>query len=108
MEPILVLITAGSVEEADRLAEALLEQRLVACVSRGAVSSAYWWQGARERADEVLLYAKTRRELWPRLLSTVRGLHSYEVFEALALPIVEGNPDYLEWITRETTPSPAA
>lgn len=102
-EPILVFITAGSSEEADTLAVALLDARLVACVNQvKEVSSAYWWQGAREQAAEVLLLAKTRRELWSQVLETIRKHHSYEVFEAIAVPLIEANPDYLDWIWEST------
>jgi periplasmic divalent cation tolerance protein len=103
MEAILVFITAGSEEEGARIADALLDARLAACVNRIAgVHSAYWWQGAREEAGEVLLLAKSRREHWPRILETVRSVHSYDVFEAIAVPILEGSPEYLRWI-REST-----
>ena len=103
MEAVLVFITAGSEDEAGRIGAALLDARLVACVNhvRG-VDSHYWWQGQREQAGEVLLLAKTRRELWSRVLEAVRAVHSYEVFEAIAVPILESNPDYLRWI-HETT-----
>jgi periplasmic divalent cation tolerance protein len=107
MEPILVLITAGGEAEAERLAAVLLDGRLVACVTRSPVVSEFWWEGRRDRADEVLLLAKTRRALWPQVLAAVRAVHSYEVFEAIALPIVEGNPDYLRWIEEATTVNPA-
>ncbi|HEU4754323.1 MAG TPA: divalent-cation tolerance protein CutA [Armatimonadota bacterium] len=107
MEAILVIITVGSEAEAERVSSAILDARLAACVNRvSGVHSAYWWRGTRERAEELLLLAKTRRGLWPRLLETVRAHHSYEVFEATALPIIEGNPDYLRWI-EETTEDPA-
>jgi periplasmic divalent cation tolerance protein len=103
MDAILVMITAGSEAEAEKVGGALLEARLAACVNcLSGVRSDYWWQGAREQAGEVLLLAKTRRALWPRVLETVRAHHSYEVFEAIAIPIVEINPDYLRWI-EETT-----
>ncbi len=99
----LVCITVGSEEEAARIATALIERRLAACVNRvSGVRSDFWWQGHPDSATEVLLLAKTRAELWPRFLETVREHHSYQVFEAIALPIVEGNPDYLRWIERET------
>jgi len=99
LEAILVFITAGSAEEADRITEALLERRLAACVNRvPGLLSDYWWQGVREHAEEVLLLVKTRRELWGDLLDCVRAHHSYQVFEAIAVPIVEGNPDYVRWI----------
>lgn len=98
-----MFITVGSAEEAARVSDALLRDRLVACVNRvSEIHSDYWWQGRREQAGEVLLLAKTRRELWDRVLAAVRATHSYEVFEAIAVPILEGNPDYLKWI-EETT-----
>lgn len=107
MEAIVVLITAGSDEEAARIGSALLEARLVACVNRVSnIRSDFWWQGVPDSAEEVLLIAKSRRELWPQLLETVRAHHSYEVFEAIALPILEGNPDYLRWIQESTRRSP--
>ena len=100
---ILVYITAGSVQEAERIAEALLAARAVACVNRVyGVHSAYWWQGQREAAEECLLLAKTRQELWPEVLRIVREHHSYEVFEAIAVPIIEGSPEYLAWIAEST------
>lgn len=103
MEAILVFITAGDAAEAQRVADALLEARLVACVNQvPGVQSDFWWQGQRDRANEVLLLAKTRRSLWARVLETIRAHHSYEVFEAIAIPIVEGNPDYLQWIGETT------
>jgi periplasmic divalent cation tolerance protein len=103
MDAILVFITVGSEDEARRVTDALLERRLVACVNRvPGVASEFWWQGARDTAAELLLLAKTRRELWPEVLETVRAHHSYEVFEAVAVPIVEGNPDYLRWIAEST------
>jgi len=103
VDAILVFITAGDAPEADRIADALLASRLVACVSQvNGLESQFWWQGKRDRATEVLLMAKTRRELWPRVLESIRSHHSYEVFEAIAIPIVEGNPDYLQWVDATT------
>jgi periplasmic divalent cation tolerance protein len=104
VEAVLVFLTAGSEEEEARLSEALLDQRLVACVNRvSPLHSEYWWKGARENAEEVLLLAKTRRELWPRVLEAIRAVHSYEVFAAIAVPILESNPDYLRWIYDSTS-----
>jgi periplasmic divalent cation tolerance protein len=105
MEAILVFITAGDEQEAARISDALLDARLVACVNRSAgLESQFWWKGERDSAREVLLLAKTRRELWPRVLEVVRSQHSYEVFEAIAVPIVEGSPEYLQWIEETTSP----
>jgi periplasmic divalent cation tolerance protein len=106
VEAIVVFITTGGEEEAARVSDALLQGRLVACVNRvSGVRSEFWWRGSRDSAGECLLIAKTRRELWPRVLEAVRAVHSYEVFEAIALPIVESNPDYLRWIEEETGPA---
>jgi len=108
-EAIVVLITCGSGDEASTVAGALLERRLVACVNRvTGVQSEFWWKGARDRAEEVLLIAKTHRELWPRVLACVWEHHTYQVFEAIALPIIEGNPDYLEWIRETTIDAPSS
>ncbi len=91
-------------QEADRIAAALLEERLVACVQIFPVRSRYWWRGKLESAEEVMLLMKTRAELMERLTRRVRQLHPYEVPEVVSVAICEGNPDYLAWLTAETTP----
>jgi periplasmic divalent cation tolerance protein len=91
-------------QEADRIAAALLEERLVACVQTLPVRSRYWWRGKLESAAEVMLLMKTRAELMERLTRRVRQLHPYEVPEVVSVAIAEGNPDYLAWLTAETTP----
>jgi periplasmic divalent cation tolerance protein len=103
VELIVVMITTASPAEARSLGDALLEARLVACVNLVEdVRSFYWWRGEREVSDECLLMAKTRRELLAPIVETVRRLHSYEVFEAVALPIAECAAEYGDWV-RETT-----
>lgn len=98
-----VLITASSPEEGGKLAEALVEEKLVACVNRvEGVSSVYWWEGKVERSTEVLLIAKTRGDLAEKVVARVKALHSYTVPEVVALPVVAGNPDYLRWIDEST------
>ncbi len=88
--------------EAERLAQALLSERLVACVQMFPVQSRYWWRGKIEAASEVMLLMKTRAGLMERLVARIKELHPYEVPEVVALPISEGNPDYLEWVREET------
>jgi periplasmic divalent cation tolerance protein len=106
-EIVVVMITTGSEPEAEAVAAALLDQRLVACVnSLPGVRSAYWWQGKQESSAECLLVAKTRRALFPAVLDAVRQVHSYEVFEAVALPVVECNPDYARWVLEATAAAP--
>lgn len=102
MEPIIVLVIASNLEEAARLARALVEQRLAACVNMiSGLRSTYWWQGRVEDADEVLLVAKTARHLLPAATRLVQSLHSYAIPEVLALPIVGGSVPYLEWLAKE-------
>jgi periplasmic divalent cation tolerance protein len=102
-ESIVVYITAPGEEEALTLARALVESRLAACVNMvNNVRSIYSWQGRIEDDRELLMIVKTRRQLFERLSAKVRELHSYDVPEIIALPIVEGSPDYLKWIEEST------
>jgi len=102
---VVVLATAGSPEEAERIATTLVEARLAACVNLVTpVTSIYRWQGAVERASEVLLVIKTRRTSTTRLVARLRALHSYELPEVIVLPIVAGSAPYLRWLVAETAP----
>jgi periplasmic divalent cation tolerance protein len=97
---IVVLITAGSREEALRLAEMLVGARLAACVQvLPEIESIYHWQGRIERAPEVLLLVKTTAAHFAELEREVRALHSYETPEIVALPITAVSTPYLEWLT---------
>jgi len=98
-----VLVTTGTSEEAEKIAQLLLNRRKVACVNIvPGVHSVFWWQGKLDSARESLLIAKTRTSLVPQVVDLVRGAHSYTVPEIIALPVVAGNQDYLEWIDQET------
>ena len=98
-----VYIVAADNDEADRIAEALVAERLAACVNiLGAVRSVYRWQGAVERADEVAMIAKTTEALFDALSTRVRALHSYDTPAIVAWPIVAGDAAYLDWIAAET------
>lgn len=99
---IVLFITASNGEEAHKIAEVLLNQRKVACVNIvPTVSSLFWWQDKLDSAQESLLIVKTKASLLPEIVNLVKGVHSYEVPEIIALPIVGGNQDYLEWIGKE-------
>lgn len=95
-----VLVTCGGAAEASRIARAVVEARLAACVNifPGAVTSIYRWKGKVESARERLLLIKTSRRKLPKLQAAVLKLHSYEVPEFIALPIVAGSRAYLEWM----------
>jgi periplasmic divalent cation tolerance protein len=105
----MVLMTAGSREEALRLADVLVGARLAACVQiLPEIESVYHWQGKVERAPEVLLLAKTTLSNFNELESLVRSLHSYETPEIIALPITAGSAPYLEWLTANVLPQGSA
>lgn len=98
-----VVTTAGAREEADRIASALVEGRLAACVQVvGPVTSRYWWDGAVETAEEWLCLAKTTAARYPEVEAAIRRLHSYGEPEIVAMAVVAGSRSYLEWVTRET------
>lgn len=102
-DPIVVLITAQNREEAIRLADMLVGAHLAACVQiLPEMESVYRWQGAIERQAEVLLLAKTTKRRFAELEREVRALHSYDVPEIVAVPIVAGSAPYLRWLDEET------
>lgn len=102
-DKIIVFTTCGSEEEAHKLASILIEKHLAACVNITApLTSVYRWNGAVEKASEWLLIVKTRRERFQALRAELESAHSYELPEVLAVPVVEGSPNYLAWLDAET------
>ena len=98
-DEILVLITASSGEEAAKIAKALVDERIVACVNIvSEVRSLFFWEGKTQDARESLLICKSRQPLMEKLVNRVKALHSYSVPEILALPVIAGSRDYLDWI----------
>lgn len=104
-DPIVVLVTCGSEEEALKIANALVESRLAACANLVApIRSIYRWEGRIWDEKEWLLIIKTEKHKFEELERRVKSLHSYSVPEIISLPIVEGSSAYLNWI-RENTES---
>ena len=103
---VMVLVTCGSGEEAERLARAVLEKKLAACVNVATVpvKSVYRWKGKIETAAEFPLMMKTTRRKFPALEKEIRRLHRYETPEIIALPIVAGSAAYLRWIAESVVP----
>ena len=96
---IIVFITTDNAIEAQRIARVLLERRKVACVNiLPEILSHFWWADNLESARENLLIAKTKASLLPEVINLVKETHSYANPEIIALPIVGGNPTYLEWL----------
>jgi periplasmic divalent cation tolerance protein len=86
------------------LARALLDQRLAACVSVGApVESIYHWRGRIETGQEFPVVIKTRAALYSDVERAIRKVHPYDTPEIIAIPVIEGDPRYLEWIAAETS-----
>jgi periplasmic divalent cation tolerance protein len=103
MNEIIVFITASNEGEAAKIARALVEARLAGCVNIiNNIRSIYRWQEKIEDDKEVFMVAKTRQELFNALTKKVKELHSYTVPEVIAIPIVEGSTDYLQWLTEVT------
>ena len=98
----IVLTTVATPDDARRLADGLLEQRLAACVQILAIQSAYRWKGAVQREPEQLLLIKTRVALYSAVEAHLRAHHPYEVPEIVLVPIAAGSPDYLRWLAAET------
>lgn len=98
-DALVVLITAGSEEEAERIASTLVNELLAACVSVvPGITSVYRWEGEVKRDREWLLVVKTQRDVLNDLVGRVQALHSYDVPEVIALPIVGGSEPYLRWL----------
>ena len=107
-DKIVVFSTCASHQEAEKIATSLVERRLAACVNLiPGVESIYHWRGAVERSKEFLLVIKSSRELLPDLQAELSRMHSYEIPEVLAVPIVDGAEDYLNWMERELQPAGA-
>ncbi len=96
---IVVLVTAKDEEEAKKISEKLLSEKLIACANivKG-IESLFWWEGKIDHSNEALLILKTKRSLFKKVEKAVKSVHSYSTPEIIALPIVAGSQDYLKWI----------
>jgi periplasmic divalent cation tolerance protein len=108
-DKIVVFSTCETESEARKLARALVEGRLAACVNIvSGMRSVYRWKGVVEEASEILLIVKTNRELLPQVREAIEKIHSYELPEVIALQIVDGSERYLEWLSGELITEPDA
>jgi len=97
--PIVILITTKNVREANKIIKKLIESKLVACANVVKnIQSTFRWKGKVEKEDEVLLILKSKKDHFPEVVKVVKKLHSYDVPEIIALPIIGGSKDYLSWI----------
>jgi periplasmic divalent cation tolerance protein len=99
MKLIIVLMTASSKKEAEDITHKLLEERLIACANIvDNVSSLFWWKQKIEQENETLVVMKSSEKMFKQLIQRIQELHSYEVPEILALPILAGSQPYLDWM----------
>jgi len=101
-DKIVVFSACSTLDEARRIARKLIEERLASCVNlTPGVRSLYRWKGAIEEADECLLVIKSSRDLFERLRIELEKAHTYEVPEVVAVPILAGSPNYMNWLDNE-------
>jgi periplasmic divalent cation tolerance protein len=96
---IIVIVTTANKQDAEKIAQHLLNKRLIACANIiGPVTSLFHWSGKTEHAEEYLALLKSRNDLFEKLTETVKALHSYDVPEILAIPVVGGSKEYVDWL----------
>jgi periplasmic divalent cation tolerance protein len=98
----IVITTCQNHDEAEALAKVVLNARLAACVHWNEIQSMYWWNGKMIKSPEVRLMLKTRQNLVEKLMTAVKLNHSYKVPQVIAIPIIAGSKDYLDWVDSET------
>jgi periplasmic divalent cation tolerance protein len=102
---IIIFVTCKDKSEAEKITQSLLEQKLIACGNIvSPVVSFFRWAGKIDKAEECLIVMKSRLDLFEQVAEQVKGLHSYEVPEVLALPIIEGSKAYLDWMSNVLKP----
>ena len=94
----LMIFTAANQEEAEKIAQELVEKKMAACVNVFDIASIYWWENQIEKGKEALGIIKTKRELIEKIVEEIKVSHSYECPEVIAIPIIAGSKEYLNWI----------
>lgn len=103
MAQVRVAFVSAPRDEAKKLARAIVEERLAACINIvPKIESIYWWEGKVEIDEESLLVIKTTQAKVEQLIEFVRATHPYPIPEVITLTVAEGLPDYLDWVTSET------
>jgi periplasmic divalent cation tolerance protein len=101
-EYIQVYTTTENKDDAGMIAETVVKKRLAACAQVvGPITSTYWWEGAIEEAEEWFCIMKSRKDLYDKLEEAILDVHSYDVPEIVAVPIVSGSQSYLRWLNKE-------
>ncbi|NQT72606.1 MAG: divalent-cation tolerance protein CutA [Chloroflexi bacterium] len=93
-----IVLCTTPVSDTEKLARTLVEEKLVACINVADVKSFFRWEGKLEEEEEALLIMKTKADKVKEVIDRVKVLHSYDVPEVIALPIIDGNNDYMDWV----------
>lgn len=94
----LMIFTAANKEEAEKIAQELVGKKMAACVNVFDIASIYWWETKIEQDNEALGIIKTRKDLIETIIEEIKANHSYECPEVIAIPIIAGSKEYLDWI----------
>ncbi|MDD1634118.1 MAG: divalent-cation tolerance protein CutA [Methanomicrobiales archaeon] len=103
-EEIVLVISTVPRDASERIASAMVEERLVACVNAASVRSRFFWKGECSTEEEDLLIMKTRKDLAHKVMARLQAIHPYDVPEILIIPVLDGYRPYLEWVRGETVP----
>lgn len=104
-DKVVILVTASSRRECRRIARRLIEEKLAACVSiTQPIQSVYRWEGRIDQSKEFLMFIKTNRDLFPQIKAEIALIHSYHTPEIICLPIIDGSPNYLQWVGDSVRP----
>ncbi len=102
-DTVVILVTTPSIDEARKIGNALVEEKLIACANIiPQVESIFYWQDKVCNEKEALMVIKTRKKLIEKIIKRVKALHSYTVPEVIALPIIKGSKDYIKWVKEVT------
>ena len=103
---VVIMVTASSRRECRKIARRLIDEKLAACVNiTQPVQSMYRWEGKVEQSKEFLMLIKTRRDVFPQVMTEISLVHSYHTPEIICLPIIDGSPNYLQWISDSVRPA---
>ncbi len=105
-DKVVIMVTAASRRECRKIAKRLIDQKLAACVNiTQPIQSLYRWEGKIDESKEFLMFIKTNRNLFPQIKAEISLIHSYHTPEIICLPIIDGSPNYLQWISDSVRPA---
>ena len=104
-DKVVIMVTASSRRECRKIARRLIEEKLAACVNISQpIQSIYHWEGKTQQSKEFLMFIKTNRDLFPQIKAEIDLIHSYHTPEIICLPIIDGSPNYLQWVSDSVRP----